>query len=633
MKNNKKANVNVPKGGEGRRFAFTEGVVKWIVPLFFVAVWLALVLFEGPQLYRIQELSTFLCTKMFFGEMMTAPAGLLSYAASFLVQFFYYPALGAAMYVALLSVVYLLVRRLFGIPLRWALVALLPVVLLLWSNVYMGYWIFYIKVAGYFYVLLLGTIAVLLAMLAYRRVPAWAQYPFVALWTIAGYPLIGVYSLAGAIVMGAYTLAADRKPLNRILLPLLSLLLVGAVPALFYYNSCYTSSTFALMYGAGTPVYQWSLFGDANFAKHVWVMWMPFVLLFLFVLVGCMLSGRIKEGEKVKKYYTLLQISIIVAFPCVLWLAWFTDENYHAELAQDKAMWEEDWGRVADLGMVGCEPTRLVVINKNIGLLRSGRAGEEMFRFPDGSATMKSGINVRLAQTGGKMMYYQYGRFNFCYRWCVEDAVEYGWRTEYIKHAIRSLIALGQYKLAHRYTDMLKHTIFHRSWAERYEKMIEKPQLIEKAPDITVPRQLNCYKNTLDVDESFVEAYLMNVMVSNLYVNPSPLCTEASLMFALIRKDVQLYWNTMVAYLSNHTQLRIPTHYQEALMLYASIDRRADISKFKLDNRIAERFKKFTQLSAKLKGMQEADMAPYFKEDFGDTYWYFYFFVRDIKTN
>ena len=27
------------------------------------------------------------------------------------------------------------------------------------------------------------------------------------------------------------------------------------------------------------------------------------------------------------------------------------------------------------------------------------------------------------------------------------------------------------------------------------------------------------------------------------------------------------------------------------------------------------------------------DLAPYFKDDFGDTYFYFYFFVRNIKTN
>jgi hypothetical protein len=632
MKNNKKTKVSAPTSGGGKRFSLTPGVLKWSVLLFFAAVWLAFVLYENVQLQRIQELSTFLCTEMYFDDMMTAPAGLLSYVATFLVQFLYYPVLGVTIYMALMYVVYLLVRKLFAIPQRWSLLALVPVVLLLWTNVYMGYWIYYSKLSGYFFVALLGVIAILAAMLAYKRVPGWAKYPFIAVWTIAGYPLIGVYALAAAIMMGAYSIASDGKAVSRILLPLLSVALVAVVPALYYYN-CYTSTAFPLMYGAGTPVYQWSLFGEANFASHVWVMWMPYVLLFLFLLVGTMLSDRIKEGEKTKKHYSHIQIALFVALPCVLWLSWFTDENYHAELAQNKAMWDEDWNCVADLGMVSGEPTRLVVINRNIALLRSGRAGEEMFHFPDGSSTMKSGINVRLSQTGGKMMYYQYGRFSFCYRWCVEDAVEYGWRIEYIKHAVRSLMASGQYKLAHRYTDMLKHTIFHRSWAERYEKMIENPLLIDKAPEIAVPRQLFCYKNTLDVDESFVEAYLMNVMVSNLYVNPSPICTEASLMFALIRKDIQLYWNTMVAYLGTHSQLRIPTHYQEALLLYANLDRRADISKFKLDNRVVERFRKFSQLSAKYKGMSEEEMAPYFKDEFGDTYWYFYFFVRDIRTN
>ena len=69
-------------------------------------------------------------------------------------------------------------------------------------------------------------------------------------------------------------------------------------------------------------------------------------------------------------------------------------------------------------------------------------------------------------------------------------------------------------------------------------------------------------------------------------------------------------------------------------MLYGNIDRRADISKFKFDVGIQQRFREFMKLTSKYKGMTEEQMAPYFKEaGFGDTYWYFYFFVRNIKTN
>ena len=90
----------------------------------------------------------------------------------------------------------------------------------------------------------------------------------------------------------------------------------------------------------------------------------------------------------------------------------------------------------------------------------------------------------------------------------------------------------------------------------------------------------------------------------------------------------------MIAYLNTHKNLyRIPTHYQEALLLYANIDRRADISKFKFDEKIKKRFSNFTKHTSKYKGMTEKEMAPYFKDDFGDTYWYFYFFIREIMSN
>ena len=71
--------------------------------LFFVAVWGLLAFRESAQLFRINELSVFLYDDLFYEEMMSMPAGILYYVASWLVQFFYYPALGATIYVALLA--------------------------------------------------------------------------------------------------------------------------------------------------------------------------------------------------------------------------------------------------------------------------------------------------------------------------------------------------------------------------------------------------------------------------------------------------------------------------------------------------------------------------------------------------
>ena len=42
---------------------------------------------------------------------------------------------------------------------------------------------------------------------------------------------------------------------------------------------------------------------------------------------------------------------------------------------------------------------------------------------------------------------------------------------------------------------------------------------------------------------------------------------------------------------------------------------------------------RFMNVVSEHKGMSEEQMAPYFEEEFKDTYFYFYFFVRNIKTN
>ena len=616
-------------------FVFTEKTARRTILAFFVILWLVLAFFESVQLYRIQDQSLFLNTTLFFKEMMAVPAGLLSYIGCFLIQFLYYPALGAAIYVLLLYAVYFLVRKVFNISSRWSLIALLPVALLVATNMFMGYWIFYIKLPGYFFVAVVGVIFMLLAMWAYKKMPLWAKFVFLVLWTLAIYPLLGVYTLIGTLFMGLYTLCGKEKIAVRLSLFALSLALVAAIPAL-YFGNVYLSNSFPLSYGAGIPAYQWSLvsdFGLRDKLMMLWYMWLPYILLFIVLLLYTVFADKTIENSKITQRYTMCQVAILAAVLLALCGFWYNNENFRIELKQNHAMWNEDWERVAEVAKDTDSPTRLIVVNRNIALLHLGRAGEEMFHYSDSSTLPVSSIKVRMVQNGGKMVYYQYGLFNFCYRWCVEDAVEYGWKVEFLKHSIRSLVASGQNKNARHYIEILKRTMFHASWAREYEKIIENPKIIEKYPDISFPRLMFSYKNTLDVDESHIEAFIINQLTSNRYANPSPVCAEASLMHALIRKDTQIFWNKMIKYLETHKgQLRIPTHYQEALLLYANIDRRADISKFKFDRAIQQRFREFTKMTKKYKGSSK-DLAPYFKDGFGDTYWYYYFFIRDIKSN
>ena len=114
---------------------------------------------------------------------------------------------------------------------------------------------------------------------------------------------------------------------------------------------------------------------------------------------------------------------------------------------------------------------------------------------------------------------------------------------------------------------------------------------------------------------------------------------EAALGSALTRKDSKSFWFFMNYYVNELKMNRLPRHYQEAVLLFMNVDkgRTVQVPQAFVDKFVSlgtnNKMNKFMQCVSRYKGMSEEEMAPYFKDEFGDTYFYFYFFVRNIKTN
>ena len=88
----------------------------------------------------------------------------------------------------------------------------------------------------------------------------------------------------------------------------------------------------------------------------------------------------------------------------------------------------------------------------------------------------------------------------------------------------------------------------------------------------------------------------------------------------------------MTRYVNKGKLTRVPHHFQEAIILFTNLSKDVTTN-IPIDPLIQKRFDAFLKKTQDYKGMNEKEMAPYFVEEFGDTYWYFYFFVREIKTN
>ncbi len=633
---NKKKGASPKQGGQ--ETSAISKIMLWSITLFFVAVWCLLSFYESSLLQRIEAQSLFLFDDTFFDATMNVPAGLLAYLGSFLMQFFYYPALGATIFVLLLLLLFLLVKKVFDISGRYSMFALLPSVLILASNTQAGYWIFYIKHPGWYYVALLGVMASLLAMWAFRKI-SWRMWlPFVVAWSVLLFPVLGIYACASSVCMGVMGLSCAVRSSNRKrlwmggIIPLIAaVVLVALVPYIWYHF--YSTVSLEFIYGAGLPIFSWDFGRELN--QSILPYWVPFVLLFVAMLCFSATVGKMKEAPSGFRRLLVSLVSLLLYFLylCFVRYYWYDNQNFRIENLQDSALWNLNWREAADLARNVDVPSRQIVMNKNVALLNLGRAGDEMFTYPDGSAEIDAPMNVHLTQTGGMMMYFLYGKFNFCYRWCVENAVESGWKPEYLKHAVRCMLAQGEYTLAKRYINILKHTMFHKGWAREYEKYIDNPELLAAADEFKIPMQMYHYHDVLAADESHIEVYLMKELSQVVYKDSPAIYDEASLMASLIRKDKRLFWNSLVAYLSGRKINKLPRHYQEAVLMFQNLDRSIDASQLPIDNAVRVRFNSFMKKTTRYKGWSEADMAPYFKEDFGDTYWYFYFFVRGIKSN
>ena len=648
-----------------------------------------LAFYESALLRRIDSLSLFLFDDLYFKEMASVPAGLLSYVGCFLVQFFHYPVLGAAIYVYLLFAVYCLTRKVFDISRDYAFVALLPVFALLASNTQLGYWIFYLKMPGYYYMAVVAVILSLLSMWAFRKLGNVWRMPYLLVWTLVGYPVMGVYALASTLVMAVMWLVmALREKDSRVFAAssvVVASLLVYFIPRYFYYYY-YNTIDLDLVYYMGVPVQEWWLgalkeadYGVYSFWHSMDVYKVPLmVLLFSFVALALSLGLR-GFGWLKARYVRLLPYVVLVA--CVVFAVryWYDNEGFRCENKQSAAMWDGDWKRVVECAKETENPTRVVVLNKNIALAHLGLKKNAFFGVSDDCAEPEAPMALKIQYIGGYNTYYHYGMMNYCYRWCMENSVEYGWRPEYLKNAARSMMASGEYRLAKRYIRILKRTMFHDSWAERMESLLDNPGKIAEDPEFKVPLLLGSFDDVLATDESIEEFLMSNVNVvaraENLNVDMfeaivkgdadefrqlaserkklSPELWDMSMMMPLVKKDKIRFFRYIEAYLNefdfvNNQSAKLPKSCGEALRLFASLDKgkTLQIAPEYLD-RLSGSDAVFNGILNKANGWEkklremypnitkkriDAICAEHVREQYGNSYYYYYLYVNGIKT-
>ena len=89
-------------------------------------------------------------------------------------------------------------------------------------------------------------------------------------------------------------------------------------------------------------------------------------------------------------------------------------------------------------------------------------------------------------------------------------------------------------------------------------------------------------------------------------------------------------------YATLNQDIEMPIHYQEAAYLYGNLEPQSmDISRMPFDKtKIVERYASFNQTTQSMikMGMDTKQVGEATKAAYGDTFWWFYFFCRDVHS-
>ena len=572
-----------------------------------------------PFLIETAALTPFYTTTSFIADMMSMPCGFVGYIASMMQSCFAMPWLGALLLTLLLVALAESMRRVFKVSAAWSGLCLVPSFMLILNYTEVGYMLWLVKTPALAFTMPLGMlISIGLTATAMVFHKLWIKLVLIVLYATVGYWLFGLFGLLAClfVVLPIIAEAIRTRQWKHLSIILGILLLALVLPRVMYGQGLFAMRVQDI-YVAGLPDYIWN---DAE--RYLYY---PALVAIAF----CLLLSTTLFTQKNIVCLIVSLIGMIVAAIC-LFNYTYRDSNFFDTLEQKQALEQGNYERVLDIARTAeTPPTRIQVMLTREALWQTGQAGDKMFAYPDGDTPSNSPRQFQYMRLlCGRLFYYLEGKVNYAYRWCMEDMVEYGRRPDYLCYMTKCALVNGEWKLADKYLDALDHTLWYKDFATKYRTYVTDHSLVAKDKEMSAIKPLLRYNDVLDGDGGLIELFILNSYAYS--TGGSREIVERALMNSLIIKNLDNFWYCFMALLPGWNG-QIPVHFQEAALMVAQLQGGVDTSKLPIDNAIRERFAQLVEKSGQ--NGDNASNAYLLKPEFGDTYWYYYFFVEGLKTN
>jgi len=596
--------------------------VSFAVFLFavFVAVWFYVsnrysVLFyhEQIQLFRFDEL--------YFRSYLDRPGGLSGYLGAFLTQFYYYPVAGCIIIATVLSAVVLLfyhICRSCGAIGRLFFMPFIPAVLLMMSFVNIH---FDMSVA-------LGLLFALAGFRWYVAMPLPVRYGagpalFTVLYFIAGGNALLLMVMILIFEITSVRTAGEKKmqSKNRYQFLYITLLLIWSALLPWMAMRMVYTVTVAEAYFTLTP-------GNFLFPTNVnKALWISFPALYL---IWMLVAGKISHWN-VSSWKLLVPNCLLVAV-MVIWGAHSaTDRRAEMLNRMNFDLQHGNWDSVMALGRAFPGNNRLACYLTNIALAESGQMPYRMFHYKQMGV---AGLFLDWQQTYFTMWYHG----EIYHRMGMTAEAEHSAFEALVtspKSGLKEPNAATLRRLALtnierrdsitacKYLNFFDNSFAYRKWAQQQRAHLASAMADSTfhIPEMPTPSR---HRNFF-IAYQYPDYSLLMLLESN----PRHRLAFGYLMsYYMLQKDVEMVKWCFDNFFRNFDYPDIPTHYEEALIVYQNAMQESDdfFNQYPVSRATRDRFERYEQ------GVRTAQSSKrqfeLFQKQFGNTYWFYVHFIN-----
>lgn len=572
--------------------------------LFFLFSWLYLYIAKEDYLFKIQDNNYFIFDPSFVDELSTKQAWIIAWISRFILQFCYYPILGAAIIAVLLSGVELIVSKLFEITERWFIIGFIPSIALLTAFCSVTYEFFDIfdtcfvvaNILIFYYALFLFFLykksketilsAIIISIVAII-LTVWLGCPsaMVALFMIGCHALFNKKFAQGAIALligGLGSYLGAKFASYHILPSFIGYSLFYPWPSIYYTTLLVTTITTQII--AILTITSYSLYkGESISDKFTWpINCSVGVILIAIMVLFCRFPYTLKE-----------------------------------ELRLQHLAHQSEWKQMVKEMKNMDASSRVIAAYRVIALINTGELTQKVFNYHYSySLSNFKKYNEEMVYYPELMLYASFPQIS--YRWCMEVFTDSQASMNILKIMALSAFANEEYNLAKRYLTLLQKSWFYKDWADDMAECLDHPEKYEKRhPEVTNIKKGRPFAETTGVFTKGATS------VYDRYMALPNISAERRLLTRMYRRDLDNFEKEIKHYPLVKTEL--PRCMQEALMMKAVLTNNPNILKrYPVSQEVRDYVVRFTEYYKK--HHEDPQLPLKMKEKFGYSYCHYFAF-------